>query len=393
MPSKYKAPAAPHKERGASQLKTVKHRDPVPFTNLVIPSWMIIMDKSNKEIENRSDKNEVLGLLDSFQASSVLCAALELGLFWYIDQEVRSGKEIAASLKLPGNRCQYWLQYLCKLGLLEQSTEGFSVSAMTQSAIIDSYSQETWALLAKESMEQFPVFQFLSSHFRYQGSLWDVAGIDPPKYVERMNEDLIRARQFTRMLFELHQQLAEIIANVLDMREINRLMDLGGGSGVVSMALLLRNAHLSSVVVDIPNVCRAGRELAAENSIEDRLTFHPADFIHDKLPTGFEMVIECDVGVYTEELFKKVIESLSPGGRYIIIDQFAPEIGVAPSSRISWALQDSIIDPDFSYHTAQEVVSMLEKSGFHSVTTLELLNVGFEPSPFADDMYIIDSYV
>ncbi len=351
------------------------------------------MDKSNKESETRSDTDEVLGLLDSLQASSALCAALELGLFWCIGQEVQSGKEIAGSLKLPVNRCQYWLQYLCKLGLLVQSTEGFSISVMTQSAIIDSYSQETWALLAKESMEQFPVFQFLSSHFRYRGSLWDVAGTDPPKYVERMNEDPIRARQFTRMLFELHQQFAETIANMLDMSEINRLMDLGGGSGVVSMALLLRNTHLSSIVVDIPNVCRAGRELAVENSIEDRLTFHPADFIHDKLPTGFEMVIECDVGVYTEELFKKVRESLSPGGRYMIIDQFAPAIGVAPYSRISWALQDSIIDPDFSYLTAQEVVSMLEKSGFHSVTTLELPNVDSDPPQFTDDRYIIASYV
>ena len=351
------------------------------------------MNKSYKEEERRPSTDEVLDLLDSFQASSALCAAMELGLFWYLDQGTRSGKNIAGSLKLPVNRCQFWLQYLCKLGLLEQSPEGFSISGKARLAIIDSYSQETWALLAKESREQSPVFQFLTSHFRYPGSLWEAAGLDPPKWFERMNEEPVYARQFTRMLFELHQQLAETIANMLDMSEINRLMDLGGGSGVVSMALLRRNAKLNAIVVDIPNVCSAGRELAVENSIEDRLIFHPADFIHDKLPTGFDMVLECDVGVYSEKLFKKVRKSLNPSGRYVIIDQFAPVKGMAPPSRISWALQGSLRDPDFSYPTAQEFVSKLEKSGFHFVTYLELPKIDSDTSQFTDDMYIIDSHV
>lgn len=230
-----------------------------------------------------------------------------------------------------------------------------------------------------------PVFQFLTDHFRYPGSLWDVAGLDPPQYLERMNEDPVRARQFTRMLFELHQQLAETIAAMLDMCEINLLMDLGGGSGVISMALLRRNAHLSATVVDIPNVCSAGCELAVEHSFEDRLIFHLADFIHEKLPAVFDMVIECDVGIYSEKLFKKIRETLNPGGRYVIIDQFAPEKGMAPYSRILWALQGSLKDPDFSYPTAQEIVSMLEKSSFHSVTTVEIPKMDSDTSQFTKD--------
>jgi hypothetical protein len=371
----------------------VRHRDSVLFTKSLFPLWMSIMNRSYKEEEKRTDTDEVLGLLGSYQASSALCAAIEIGLFWYLDQVVRSGKDIAEYFKLPKNRCLYWLQYLCKLGLLEQSPEGFSLTEEARSSILDSYSRETWALLAKESMKQFPVFQFLTSHFRYPGSLWEVGGLDAPKYVERMNEDPVRARQFTRMLFELHQKLAETIANVLDMSEINQLMDLGGGSGVLSMVLLRRNVHLSAIVVDIPNVCIAGRELAVEHTLEERLLFHPADFIHDKLPTGFDMVIECDVGVYNEKLFKKVRESLIPSGRYVIIDQFAPAKGMAPFSRISWALQGSLIDPDFSYPTAKEIMSKLEKSGYHSVTSLELPKIESDVSQFTDDMYIIDSHV
>lgn len=39
---------------------------------------------------------------------------------------------------------------------------------------------------------------------------------------------------------------------------MRRLMDLSGGSGVVSQALLQRHPELTAAVVDIANVC-AGR--------------------------------------------------------------------------------------------------------------------------------------
>jgi SAM-dependent methyltransferase len=353
---------------------------------------MLIMKKINTE-ERRTGTDEVLELLDAYQASSAVSAAMELGLFWLLDREMLSGAKIAQQLNIPVKRCQYWLQYLCKLGLVEQLPDGFSLSEKAQSAILDSYSQEAWTLLAEESRDQFPVFQLLSTHIRIPGSLWEASGFDPPMYVEKMSEDPGRARQFTRMLYELHQPLAKEITNHLDMSHINHLMDLGGGSGVVSMALLRRHSHLSALVVDIPNVCKAGRELAVENSLEGRLMYHPADFMRDVLPTGFDMVLECDVGVYSAELFNKIRDSLNPGGRYVIIDQFAPAQGLAPTSRISWALQGSLRDPDFSYPTARETMSKLEKSGYHIVKSFELPRFGSKATQFTDDMCIIDAHI
>jgi 16S rRNA G1207 methylase RsmC len=62
-----------------------------------------------------------------------------------------------------------------------------------------------------------------------------------------------RARRFTRMLGEIHRPLAAELAETLDMTGVRRLMDLGGGSGVVSLALLNRHPELTAVVVDIAN--------------------------------------------------------------------------------------------------------------------------------------------
>jgi 16S rRNA G1207 methylase RsmC len=74
----------------------------------------------------------------------------------------------------------------------------------------------------------------------------------------------------------------------LDMTGVNRLLDLGGGSGVVSLALLRQHPHLTSTVVGIANGCSAGREIAQENSLSDRITYQAADFVHDELPGGYD---------------------------------------------------------------------------------------------------------
>jgi hypothetical protein len=39
-----------------------------------------------------------------------------------------------------------------------------------------------------------------------------------------------RAREFTRMLYEVHQNLANLVAERLDLTGVERLMDLGGNS-------------------------------------------------------------------------------------------------------------------------------------------------------------------
>jgi len=95
------------------------------------------------------------------------------------------------------------------------------------------------------------------------------------------------------------------------------MMDLGGNSGVVSMALLQKYPTLTSTVVDIKNVCTAGQAIAEEQGFSNRITYHPADFETDEFPTGFDLVLHCDLGEYSNELLQKLHRSLKPGGQFI----------------------------------------------------------------------------
>jgi SAM-dependent methyltransferase len=307
---------------------------------------------------------EVLELMDACFTSAALGAAIELGLFWLLDRQSLDAAGVAESLGIPANRCSYWLQLLNDTGLIEQGPDGYAPSGTARTAILDAHSQASWALLAQEARERLPILRDLTLNIRVPGSAYDALGLTPPQYLAGMAANPEAARRFARMLYELHQPLADALAKSLDLSGASRIMDLGGGSGVVSLALLRRYPGLTAVVVDIANVCTAGREIAAENHLQDRITYHPADFVRDDLPSGFDAVVECDVGVYSEALFRKVWSALRTGGRFVIVDQLAPAEGVAPPSRVHWAFQASMIDPGFSYQTARQLETQLQEVGF-----------------------------
>ena len=335
--------------------------------------------------------DEVLDVLDAPVASAALGAAMELGLFWLLESRPRTTSGISDALGIPPVRCSYWLQLLSRAGLIAEGRDGYSASTTARTAIMEVYSKESWALLADEARGRLAGLWNLPLHLREGGSSREALGAEPPTYVTQMAEDPERARRFTRMLHELHQSQAEALAQRLDLSGVDRLMDLGGGSGVASIALARRYPQLTAIVVDIENVCIAGREIAAENSLDDRVTYHPADFLADELPVGFDMVLECDVNVYGEDLFRRVRDSLNDGGRFVIVDKFAPAEGISPPSRLHWALEGSLTDPDYMFPTAALVREQLEVAGFSLLSEDSLPVASGACRRHADGMVVIEA--
>ena len=260
-----------------------------------------------------------------------------------------------------------------------------------RAAILEAYGRDTWKLLAGEARDRIPGLRNLSTSMRESGSAWDTLGLTARMYLVEMETDPEVARRFTRMLYEIHRPLAQELADFLDLGGVQRLLDLGGGSGVISLALLEKHPELNATVVDLANVCEAGREIAAERSLAERITYHPADFLQDDLPTGFDLALECDVNVFSEALFRKVRGSLRPGGRFVILDEFGPSEVIAPPSRLHWAFEGSMVDPDFSFPTDTTVESYLEKAGFEILSKRTLPPLSSAAARFDRDLTAIEA--
>lgn len=324
-----------------------------------------------------TSEEDIYLLLHARAASSALGAAISTGLLWMLAEQPMSGMEVVKALNIPGKRGYYWLQYLESFGVLETVPQGYTPSSIIHKAILDTNSMQSWQHLVIDEMEKDACVQGLPHLISNPGSLWSIQGLEEPiNYVDRMRADPERAREFTQMLLEVHQNLANQVAELLDLTGVERMMDLGGNSGVVSMALLRKYPQLSSTVVDIPHVCAAGREIAETLGFADRITYYPAEFDSDEFPSGFDLVLQCDVAIYNVELIRKLFQSLKPGGRLVYVDHFSPSEYQAPPTRIEWTFLDSLHDSNYSFPTLDQVKSILYQAGFEVSEDLHILGRG-----------------
>lgn len=333
---------------------------------------------------------DILELMQGYLVSAALGAAMELGLFWLLAEQPLSSADVARALNIPLNRCHHWLQILCKFNLLESGPEGYAPSSVAQEAILETLSQETWAFQACEERGSAAFVRDLALNIGRPMPTWPTEIQTPPDYFRQIQEDPDFGTRFTRKLYEIHCPLAEQLANMLDLRGVNSLLDLGGGSGVVSLALLRKNQDLTSVVVDVDEVCRAGREIAAENKLDKRITYLAADIVHDDLPAGFEMVMLCDLGFTSESLFRKIHSALNPRGRLVVVEKFAPSKTSAPPSRPFSAFLASLENPSQSidFTTVEDVQLLLRQAGFQACAVSRLRPI--DDLPWNVDWIVLD---
>jgi len=316
---------------------------------------------------------DVFELLGAHVPSAILGLAFELGLFWKLAEQPRTVDEIAEDLNIPLNRCRYWLDMLVNLDLLETNGGPYSLSESASTAILSTLSQDAWRNIANESRDSYPCLNNLPEYVHEPGSALAAQGIEHKDYAQQIKENPERAKRFTKMLSELHQSLAGNLVEALDMENVTRFMDLGGGSGIMSKSLLSRYADITSVIVDIENVCNAGKDILKSDPSADRIRYYPADFLTDDLPDAFDMILECDVCVYNEALFRKLQKCLNPGGRLVIVDQFATEKGTVPPGRpLAWGFIGSLADPDFSFPTSSDVKDLLVQTNYQIRVETEL---------------------
>ncbi len=135
------------------------------------------------------------------------------------------------------------------------------------------------------------------------------------------------ARHFTMALAGRAKNVAPVLAENVPMADAKLLVDVGGGTGIYSFALLQKNPQLHAVIVDRPEVLRIAEELAAEYGVADRAELVPGDMFADPLPTKADVVLlsnilhdwdipEC------RQLVKRCADSLADKGRLLVHDVF-----------------------------------------------------------------------
>jgi 2-polyprenyl-3-methyl-5-hydroxy-6-metoxy-1,4-benzoquinol methylase len=104
------------------------------------------------------------------------------------------------------------------------------------------------------------------------------------------------------------------------------LLDVGGGTGLFSIALLQKNPGLRAVVWDRPMVLAVAAEQAAAHGVADRLECRPGDMFADPVPSADVVLLsnvlhDWDVPECAA-LVRRCADALPAGGRLLVHDVF-----------------------------------------------------------------------
>ncbi|QOV91825.1 methyltransferase [Humisphaera borealis] len=135
------------------------------------------------------------------------------------------------------------------------------------------------------------------------------------------------ARKLTLALAGRAKNVAPAMAAKLRLSGVKTLLDVGGGTGIYSLALLRANPSLKAIIWDRPEVLKVAREFAEEHQLLDRVELRAGDMFAGEVPQGCDAILlsnilhdwdipECNV------LVRRLAGALPPGGRLLIHDVF-----------------------------------------------------------------------
>jgi cyclopropane fatty-acyl-phospholipid synthase-like methyltransferase len=157
----------------------------------------------------------------------------------------------------------------------------------------------------------------------------------------------------------------------VDLTGVRRLLDVGGGSGALSIALARAWEELECTVWDLEVVCEHAREYARAAGLADRVLARAGDMFGEPFPPGHDAVLLSQIlhdwsPERGRELLGKAARALPPGGRVLVHEKLVDDDGTGPLANALVDL-DMLVWTEGAQYTEALLREMLDRAGFHDV--------------------------
>jgi hypothetical protein len=166
--------------------------------------------------------------------------------------------------------------------------------------------------------------------------------------------------------------MGERLAAAVDFGVARRLMDVGGGSGAVSIALCRAFSDLEAVVVDQAPVAARAAVHIDDAGLGGRITTWPANIFESPLPDGCDTAVIANVlhdfsPERAREILGRVVAALPPGGRVVILEIVPDDERRSPPLAVAFSVAMIVNTAGGDAHTLPQYRSWLEEAGLGSV--------------------------
>ena len=325
---------------------------------------------SRKRLPPRTP-DRILEIATGFQLSKILFAAVELDIFSILGTRGLTVGEIASACKLPVRSLQRLLNGAVFLGLIRHTKGTYRNSSLSTKYLVRGKPEYMGDLVRAYNLMLYGRWERLEEIIRK--NTYDP--IMRPKKDTRVNVpiDPEIARQAMMAQHNYSVKPAEELARNFDFSKYRMLLDLGGGSGILSIMAAKRNRKLHAVVFDIPPVCSIAEEIIAKYGLSGRVKTCPGNILEDSFPSGADVIVISGVlDGYNEEncrkLIRKAYEYLPAGGAIILKEAILHDDRMGPMFPVVFSLSLLIETEWGDARSRGEMTQWLREAGFRKIT-------------------------
>ena len=301
-----------------------------------------------------------------FQESRVILTAIELDLFSAIGDGATAA-DMAKKVKADSRGAGKLLDALVAVELLTKDNEKYHNTPVSKRYLMtDSPDSSRMAIMHTANL--WKRWSTLTDCVRQGKSV---------TYSDMAERGDDWATSFIAAMHRSSLARAPQVVRLVGADKIQKMLDIGGGSGGYSIAFAKANKNLKSVVFDLPAVVPLARKHIEQAGLADRVTVQAGDMRADDFGRGFDFVLLSSIchmnGPQANiDLLKKAGKAINSGGRIVIQDFILNEGRTSPKTAALFAINMLVGTLSGSSYTENEYIDWLRQAGFTSIQRLHL---------------------
>lgn len=301
--------------------------------------------------------------------SKLLLAGIELKVFNQLS-EPRSAEDVAEAIGTHPENTRLFMDGLAAIELLTKRNGLYQNISATQTFLV----------------EGAPTYLGQSFTFWNQmlnPALNDLPGLiregppTPPPEADMGSEEM--STQHAAVMADYQRagwaQEAKIVSGLPEFSSFRSMLDLGGGPGLVGIALVAAHPEMKGVIFDKPAIVKVAETFIKEYEMEDRMEVLGGDYRRDPIGKEYDLIWASVTLNFVKDnmasVLKKIYDALNPGGVFISFhdglthERTRPEIMVLAWLSMALMGQDMGLDQGF-------IADSMLRVGFKSVRSRTL---------------------
>ena len=311
-----------------------------------------------KEIKSNEDIRE---LAYSFRESRVLLSAVELKIFTVLDKHLITSDEVSKKINADPGATNRLINALCGMGLLKKVKDKFYNSDLSSKYLVEGKSDFMGNLYHTNHL--WKTWTHLTNSVR-QGSSYTG---DQNK---REKDDWVEA--FIAAMHYRGVKQGKILSMMINLNNVNKMLDVGGGSAAFSMELVKKNPAINAVVLDLPHVIPLTKKYVSEAGLLDNFNFIEGDYLTENFESSYDLILLSaivHINSYKQNktLIKKCADALNKNGMIIISDFVMNDDRTQPYHGTLFSLNMLVGTASGDTYTEGEMREWFESAGLSEI--------------------------